>query len=635
MLYPILSVVPELKDVLKTNPVVILQAPPGAGKSTVLPLHLLHEDWLVNKKILMLEPRRLAARSVALRMAAQREEKIGDVIGYKVRFENKTSHQTRVEVLTEGILTRMIQSDNGLEEVGLVIFDEFHERSLQSDLALVLTIQIQQVLRPDLRILLMSATMDSGYISERLKNAPVISSSGKQFPVVLQYANNESSEPIPVQVARAVRHAINSRSGDILVFLPGSGEIKRTQEILIDEHPGLLITPLYGDLSFTDQQKAILPDPNGLRKVVLATSIAETSLTIEGITIVIDSGFSRVPRFNPRSGLTRLETVRVTNDSADQRAGRAGRLGPGVCYRLWSTNTQQLLIQNRFPEIMEADLASLVLELAMWGITNMADLTWVTPPPAGAVNQAKDLLHQLKALDNDKITDRGRAMVRLPTHPRIAHMLIEATGDPFELELAIDCAALLEERDPLSRQYGADLSLRIDEVRKFRRGEPVVGDRFVLERTERLARSWRKLFNIPAKSGPVLHTRVGRLLLAAYPDRIAQQMEKYGDRYKLAGGRIARLLADDPMVQERWIISTNLDAREGDGKIFMAAPLEQSDLLPLSREEEIVKWDEQYHRIVGTVEDRIGLLIVERRPLPNIPWLSVLVRCAMLSVNMD
>ena len=431
--YPVQEVIGQLTKTLEQQPIVILQAPPGAGKSTVLPLLLLDEAWLNGKKIVMLEPRRLAARSVALRMAKILEEEIGNTVGYRVRFENAVGKSTRCEVVTEGILTRMMQSDNTLEGVGLVIFDEFHERSLQADLALALCLQVQQVLRSDLRILIMSATLDGDKLSAQLNQAPVITTAGKQFPVALQYIPPEKDAYVSVSTARVIRKAIREQEGDILSFLPGTGDIHRVQELLEAENLGVNIYPLYGDLPFHKQQEAILPNSEGIRKVVLATSIAETSLTIEGITTVVDSGQSRVPRFDPKSGLTRLETIRVTKDAADQRAGRAGRLGPGICYRLWSEATHHTLQPMRQPEILEADLAPLLLDLANWGIEDTKDLSWITPPPGGAVSQAKEILRQLGALHENKITPRGKEMLRLPTHPRIAHMLLEASAfDLFE-----------------------------------------------------------------------------------------------------------------------------------------------------------------------------------------------------------
>src|SRR5260221_3846062 len=464
--YPVLEILPPLKQQLSEKNIVILQAPPGAGKSTVLPLELLNEPWLDGKKMIMLEPRRLAARSVAYRMASLKNENAGETIGYRIRFETKVTSRTRIEVVTEGILTRMIQSDNTLEGIGLIIFDEFHERSLQADLALALCLQVQKILRDDLRILIMSATLDGALLSSLLGNAPVISTSGKQFPVKHHYYNFDPEARIHVRMARAIRKALTENAGGILAVLAGAGEISRTQTLLETETIGAAIYALYGDLPMKKQQEAILPLPDGRRKVVLATSIAETSLTIEGITVVIDCGYSRVPRFDPRSGLTRLETIRVTKDAADQRSGRAGRLGPGVCYRLWSEGSNASLVLHRSPEILDADLAPLMLELSLWAVSNVRELTWVTPPPAGAVSQAKELLQQLDAVENGRITDLGKRMLQLPTHPRIAHMLLSAALSPMPSPdglarrgfsegggqgVATDIAALLEEKDPLSR----------------------------------------------------------------------------------------------------------------------------------------------------------------------------------------
>ncbi|HZX73230.1 MAG TPA: ATP-dependent helicase HrpB, partial [Cyclobacteriaceae bacterium] len=494
--FPVQEIVPELKQKLTQHGVIILQAPPGAGKSTILPLQLLDEPWLVGKKIIMLEPRRLAARSVATRMASLLDEAAGETIGYRIRFENCTSARTRIEVVTEGILTRMIQTDNSLDNVGLVIFDEFHERSLQADLALALCLQVKELLRDDLRLLIMSATLDGKLLSSLLNNAPIITSTGRQFPVTLNYIAVDQNSFLPIRMAKVIRKALSENSGDILAFFPGAGEIQQTQELLEKENVSAIVHALYGDLTMKKQQEAITPDAQGRRKIVLATSIAETSLTIEGITVVIDSGYARVPRFDPRSGLTRLETIKVTLDAADQRAGRAGRLGPGVCYRLWPENSHHHLIPNRKPEILEADLAPLMLELSQWGVTDINELTWITPPPAGAINQAKELLHQLDALDHDRITARGKEMLRLPTHPRIAHMLLDSSKDKKRLALATDIASLLEERDPLEREAGADLSLRVELLRKWRDGQRTSVSRAAIERIERLASAWRKQFSI-------------------------------------------------------------------------------------------------------------------------------------------
>ena len=617
--YPVLEILPDLLKKLTVNSVVILQAPPGAGKSTVLPLELLEEAWLKEKKIILLEPRRLAARSVATRMASLLKEEVGQTIGFRIRFETCVSEATRIEVVTEGILTRMIQTDNSLEGVGLVIFDEFHERSLHADLALALCLQAQQLLRDDLRILIMSATLESEKLSALLQ-APVVTSLGKQFPVVHQYITPNKDDKIAQSVVRVIRKALIEQRGDVLVFLPGAGEIRQAQELL-EAQNGLVVTPLYGDIPFKQQQEAILPNSNGTRKIVLATSIAETSLTIEGITTVIDSGYSRVPKFDPRSGLTKLETIRVTRDAADQRAGRAGRLSPGVCYRLWPENTNQHLQPSRQPEILEADLASLTLELANWGIQNINELTWITPPPSGAVSQAKELLNQLEALSGGKITLRGKEMLKLPTHPRIAHMLLSTDN----ISLAADIASLLEERDPLPKEAGADLSLRVDLLRKFRQGEKVNADRNVLQRIERLASAWRKIFKIAVDNTSVADTEVGLLLSEVYPERIAKQMDKQGDRYKLANGRVAKLPDHDALHREGWLCVAQLDAGKSEGlpagkagKIFMAAPLSENDLLSKSVETETISWDAERGMISATINRQIGNLILSSKSISKI-----------------
>jgi ATP-dependent helicase HrpB len=630
MQYPVLEIVSQLKEQLTKQRVIILQAPPGAGKSTILPLQLLNEPWLANKKIIMLEPRRLAARSVAMRMASLLQEEVGKTVGYRVRFENVVSTQTRIEVVTEGILTRMIQTDNSLEGVDLVIFDEFHERSLQADLALALCYQAQQVLRDDLRIMIMSATLTGEKISAMLNNAPILTSLGRQFPITHKYIAVDKQDRLSVSTARVIKKALQEQQGDVLVFLPGAGEIKSVASLLEADAISSLVVPLYGDLPFKKQQEAILPHPQGQRKVVLATSLAETSLTIEGITTVVDCGFARVPKFDPRSGLTRLETVRVTKDSADQRAGRAARLSAGVCYRMWAEATHHTLQSTRQPEMLEADLASFVLELANWGIQNINELTWITQPPEGAVKQAQELLHSLDALLDNKITARGKEMLKLPTHPRIAHMLLASTTSPLHRErgvpeaqsegimLATDIAAVLEERDPLPKESGADLSLRIEVLRKWRSGERVSAERSVLERIERLASSWRRIFKLEVDNRMPIDSEVGRLVSEAYTERIAQQQEKQSVRYKLANGRVVRLPDHDPLLRESWLAVAQLDAGSNEGKIFLAAPLNERDLIHRAKEIETVYWDAEREMIVALVVKRIGNTVLSSKPLSKI-----------------
>lgn len=614
---PILEIIPALKRKLRETNTLILQAPPGAGKSTVLPLELLQEPWLQGQKILMLEPRRLAARSVAQRMAQLLGEKVGETAGYRIRFENRTGKNTRIEVLTEGILTRMLQQDNALEGVGMVIFDEFHERSLQADLALALSREVQGVLRDELRLLIMSATLDAERLSQLLAEAPVLSSAGRQYPVSLRYLPQDPREPIAQQTARAVRKALREEEGDVLVFLPGSGEIRRTAELL-EGMEGLKVYPLYGDLPPQAQQEALLPHPSGIRKVVLATSIAETSLTIEGIKVVVDSGYSRISRFDPRSGLSRLETIPVTRDAADQRAGRAGRLGPGICYRLWSEGTHFGLVPQRKPEILEADLAPLVLELANWGLQNLQGLAWLSPPPAGAVSSAQELLEELGAMQDGHITAQGKKMLRLPTHPRIARLLLEGAQHGLAA-LATDVAALLEERDPL-QNAGADLQLRLEALRRWRANGGSNADRQRLQRIERLADSWRRLLKVAVDNSMPADTDAGRLLAVAYPERIAKK-EEGSNRYRLANGRMALLPEHDPLQHESWLAVAQLDAgrKGGNGKIFMAASLNPEDVLHLAHEKEVISWNSRQGELLARSEIRLGNILVESTALANIP----------------
>jgi ATP-dependent helicase HrpB len=413
----------------------------------------------------MLEPRRLAAKTIAQRMADLNGDDLGQTIGYRVRFENKVSAQTKIEVLTEGILTRMLQSDNALEGIGLVIFDEFHERSLHADLALALCRESQLVLRPDLRILIMSATLNLPKLSSLL-DAPIIESKGRQFPVDIRYVGATDEMFIPESAARTVISAVQENEGDTLVFLPGEAEIRKCAEILETNLPSFSIHPLYGQLPPNQQFAAIMPNRNGRRKVVLATSIAETSLTIEGVKIVVDTGFGRISKFDPASGLSKLQTVKISKDSADQRAGRAGRLSAGVCYRMWTMADHQRLADHRIPEILEADLTSLMLDMAHWGVKNVSSLTWLTEPPKASVSSGSETLHQLSALEDGRITQHGKDLHRMACHPRIAHMLVMANNESAR-QLATDIAAVLEERDPLGKESGTSTTLLTRYVSSF------------------------------------------------------------------------------------------------------------------------------------------------------------------------
>ncbi|MFY9310110.1 MAG: ATP-dependent helicase HrpB [Bacteroidia bacterium] len=619
--FPIQEIIPELKQKLSFSNTLILQAPPGAGKSTILPLQLLNEPWLGNKKIVMLEPRRLAAKAVAARMSSLMDETVGESVGYRIRFDNKVGKNTRIEVLTEGILTRMLQQDNTLEGVGMVIFDEFHERSLHADLALALCREIQQVLREDLRILIMSATLDGEKLSSLLGNAPIVTSQGRQYPISFHYIPADTTATLQQQMAKAICKAIAAETGDILAFLPGAGEIQRTQDLLEQEYAShtasISIHPLFGDLPQQKQQEALIANPYGKRKVVLATSIAETSLTIEGIKVVVDSGYCKLPRFDPKTGLTRLDTARVTQDMAAQRAGRAGRTSAGVCYRLWHEAQQQHLQPHRIPEILEADLAPTLIELAQWGINNMNTLAWLNPPPTAAVNQARELLNNIGALDDSGISKHGKQLLRLPTHPRIAHLLVEAEQAGL-ISLATDIAAVLEERDPLPKESGANLTLRIEALRKWRNKEYTFADKGILERIERLASQWRKYFSISVDNTAPIDQEAGRLIAAGYPERIAKQREQ-SHRYRLSNGKIAKINDHDPLSHEPYLAIAHMDAGTNEGKIFLAAPLSPDDIYHLATEKDVVSWDAQNGILLTRREKRIGDIILESKPLANIP----------------
>ncbi|MFH6982203.1 ATP-dependent helicase HrpB [Marinoscillum luteum] len=609
---PITEVIDEVKAHLTTDNTLIVNAPPGAGKSTLLPLTLMQEEWLKGQKILMLEPRRLAARTIASRMSELIEDQVGKRVGYRVRFDNKVSETTKIEVLTEGILTRMIHADNSLEGVGLVIFDEFHERSIHADVALALCREAQQVIRPDLRIMIMSATLDMPQLTMLLK-APSVVSKGRQYPVEVQYVGEQDLMLLPEMTARTISKATKEHSGDVLAFFPGEGEIRKCEELLRKELKGLALHPLYGQLPQRKQFAAIMPDKSGKRKVVMATSIAETSLTIEGIKIVVDTGFGRTSKFDPKSGLSRLETVQISKDSADQRAGRAGRLSSGVCYRMWSKATQARLSEHRNPEIMEADLAALVLDMAQWGIMDINQLTWLTPPPKGALAQASETLHQLNALEHGRITAHGKKIHQLPCHPRIAHMLLEAKEADM-LELATDVAALLEERDPLGREAGIDINLRIETLRRFR-DENRLGRKFA--RIEKVAESYRRMFDIEVDNGPVDPFETGLILSHAYPERIAFARPGNNAQFQLSNGKYAMAGHKDDLAHEPWLSIAHMDARDGMGKIFMASPLNPRDLAPLVKEREVITWDTKRGGLIATKDLRIGSIILQSKPLPD------------------
>ncbi len=609
---PVAEIIPEVRNHLVSNTAAIISAPPGAGKSTLLPLALLDETWLNGQKILMLEPRRLAAKTIAVRMAELWGDEVGQTVGYRIRFENRIGAATKIEVVTEGILTRMLHSDNALEGVGLVIFDEFHERSLHADVALALCRDAQQVLRPDLRIMIMSATLNLPKLSSLL-NAKVIESRGKQYPVEIHYVGGQDQLLLPEMTARTVIKAVRENEGDALVFLPGEADIRKCAELLKQELYDFAIHPLYGQLPAHEQFLAIMPDKSGKRKVVLATSIAETSLTIEGVKIVVDTGFGKIMRFDPASGLSRLETVPVSKDSADQRAGRAGRLSPGVCFRMWTMATHQRLAEHRIPEILEADLTPLVLDMAEWGVTTITGLTWLTPPPKAALEQGTETLENLNAIENGRITAHGRQIHRLACHPRLAHMLLMAAGDD-DVQLATDIAAVLEERDPLPREAGIDINLRIEALRR-ERGRNSIGKK--MSRIEKVAESYRRMLKTMVSNEPVDPYKTGLLLAYAYPERIAFARPGNNARFQLANGKYAVAGHQDDLAHEPWLAIANLDMREGLGKIFMASPINPRDLLPMVKDQEILTWDTRKGGLIASKELRIGSIVLQSKPLAS------------------
>ena len=593
----------------------VVTAPPGAGKSTLLPITIL--EGLGKGRVLMLEPRRLAARQIAERIAWLLGEPVGRTAGYRVRFESKVSSATRIEVLTEGILTRMLVDDPTLDGVSAVIFDEFHERSLNSDLALALSLETQRQLRPDLRIVIMSATIDTGAICRGL-DAPLVEGKGRMFPVETISAEPEAVENnVSEAVARAVRQAHREQEGDILAFLPGEADIRCCAELLGDSLGSTEVHPLYGMLPPEAQRKAIAPSPDGRRKAVLSTPIAETSLTIENVRVVVDSGLCRKPVFDPQKGLSRLETVRISRDMARQRTGRAGRVAPGVCYRLWGPGTEARMEENRRPEILEADLAQTLLAVASWGGGTAEGLPWLTPPPQAHLRQAERLLQMLGAIGEDgTVTPSGRRMASLPCHPRIAHMLIEA-GSPVDKALAADIAALLEEKDPLAESGNTDISERISTLRKARH-EHREGRTW--SRIARIAEQYRTMIRCPADDSDPDPYAVGRLVAAAYPERIAKARPEGNGHYQMAGGGLAFVEREDINSSYEWLAIASLNVREGaEGRIFLAAPTDPADLGDMLTQRDIVSWDSKAGAVTARRETRFGGLVVSSRPLGDVP----------------
>ena len=625
---PIDDVLPALRQALARRDEAVLEAPPGAGKTTRVPLALLDEPWLAGQSIIMLEPRRLAARAAAERLASELGEKVGETVGYRIRLDSRIGPRTRIEVVTEGILARRLQDDPALEGVGLVIFDEFHERSLDADLALALTLNGRELLREaPLKVLLMSATLEGERLSALLGDAPVVSSQGRMFPVDIRWgAPHQMGEWIEPRVLQTVLQALDEESGSLLVFLPGQAEIRRVHEQLQERLGGradILLCPLHGELALEAQRAAIEPAPAGLRKVVLATNIAETSLTIDGVRVVVDAGLARVPRFDPASGMTRLDTARISRASATQRAGRAGRLQPGVCYRLWSQAQHEQLAAYAEAEILAADLAGLALQLARWGV-QPDELAWLDAPPAAAYAQACDLLTRLGALDQRGVlTTHGQAMAELPAHPRIAHLLLR--GQALGLgAMAADLAALLGERDIL-RGAGADLHSRMSLLA----GESRVAgsSRGGVQRARQLARQFRSHLRDQTRdavSNPGHPRWLGCLLAFAYPDRIACQRRPGAAEYRLANGRAALFAEADALMKHPWLVVADLGSRQGqrEERIYLAAELDPAlfdgPLAEQVHTQDLLDWDEREGVLKAERQRRVGELVLESRALPQL-----------------
>lgn len=607
--FPVDEVLPALQEALRAGNAAVLVAQPGAGKTTRVPLALLDEPWVKGGKILVLEPRRIAARTAASFMANSIAEKLGDTVGLRVRFGSKVSAKTRIEMITEGVFTRLVLDDPELKGVAAVVFDEFHERSLDADLGLALALDAQRGLRDDLRILVMSATLDGARVAKLLNDAPVIESEGRAFPVETKYLGRDARMPIHQEMADALARVAANEDGSILAFLPGIGEIRRTADFLAERLRGKTIdvVPLYGALDSDVQDKAIEPSPEGRRKIVLATSIAETSITIKGVCVVVDSGLARVPRFEPDLGLTRLETVRVSRASADQRRGRAGRTEPGICYRLWDEEQTRSLLPFATPEILAADLAGLVLDLAQWGVRDPITLTWLDPPPAAAINEAKSLLASLGAIDvAGAITPLGGKLAKLPLHPRLAAMIVAAAAEDIAL-LAAEIAAVVSERglggnDP-------DLSHRVSEFRRdrSRRGEEA----------RNLARRWAE-----SAGGAIRETapaQAGALLALAYPDRVAKARPERGGAFLLANGRGAKLEQTSALAREDYLAVAEIAGAAQEGRILLAAKISEAEILSrfaarIVQTEEAV-FDPKARAVRGRSARKYMSLVLSERPL--------------------
>jgi ATP-dependent helicase HrpB len=649
---PVDAALAGLSEALGARGAAVLQAPPGAGKSTVVPLALLEEPWARGKRLIMLEPRRLAARAIAQRMAQTLGESVGNTVGYRMRFDTRISRDTRIEVVTEGVLTRLLQSDPALEGVAAVIFDEFHERSLQADLGVAFALEARAHLRPDLRLLVMSATLDGAAVARLLDDAPLITAHGRIFAVQTRYAgkglpglpdapSGRGPQEAPERlVAQLVSRALREEPGDVLVFLPGAREIRRVQSWLNAAQlgSGVQLLPLFGDLASEQQDAALAPAERGVRKVVLATNIAETSLTIPGVRVVIDSGLVRRACFDPVTGMGRLETQRISRASADQRQGRAGRLEAGACYRAWSEGAHSSLAAFSAPEILDADLAPLALELASWGARDAGALRWLDPPPAAQLGSARDLLERLGALDSaGGITAHGRELTRVAAHPRLAHMLLRARV-LGQLPLAAQLAALLSERDLLRAGAGtrdADIRTRLELMRGEDRTEAL--DRPALQRARRVARDLERQAGgagtAAAASRADTGGDAGLLLAFAYPDRIGRKRASGVGRFVLANGRGAAFAESQGLARQELIVAVDLDDRERDARILLAAPLQRRDLTEhfadRIRRRESVQWSTREQAVIARRTVELDALVLDEQPLAEVP--AEAARSAMLT----
>lgn len=594
---PVGEVAAEVNATLRQKPRVVVTAPPGAGKSTLLPLTIMTDT--PEGRILMLEPRRLAARQVAQRMADMIGERVGQTVGYTIRFESRVSAGTRIEVVTEGILQRMLVDDPTLDGISVVIFDEFHERSLYSDIAYALTLEAQRLIRPDLKIVIMSATIDTDYICQRF-DAPLIESQGRAYDVEIIRAADSDATTCVADTAAAIRRALREQSGDILAFLPGHGEIMKCRDLLANLPSDVHIRTLYGMLPFEEQRRTLAPSPADTRKIVLSTPIAETSLTIEGIRTVVDSGFYKGMVFDARSGLSHLETMRISLDMALQRSGRAGRLSEGVCYRMWSNPVELRMKESRVPEIEEADLSSMVLDIAAWGESDVFALPWLTPPPRDKVFKARQLLCSLGAVnDKGEITPHGRKLARIPCHPRIAQMLTVA-DDNATKALGADIAAILDEKDPFNDENDCDITTRIILLREARRRGN--GGRF--GRIIKIAEQYRRLVSAKEDNTIPDQTAIGALVVLAYPERTAMMVADC--RYRLANGDEVRINAEDALSSRKFLAIASVGKR-----IFLAAPVDEVVLRDMGTWNEKLHWDNKQGRVVARRELRLGALLLD------------------------